>query len=71
MVTANNKEEAEERLREHPNLKDVVGLQIHSLEEQGDLDDIERRVGTQIEKMEAELPVDDTSNNNNKRKYLN
>lgn len=74
MVTADTIAEAEERLRNHPDLKNVVSLKIESLQDMGVVDDLEKQVSARIEDMEASLPTDEmetTSNNNNKRKYLN
>lgn len=66
LVSADSKEQAEERLRTHPDLKDVVGLQIHSLENQGDLAEIEKNIASKVSELEDNLP-----NNNNERKLLN
>ncbi len=70
MVTANSLAEAEDRLRNHPDLKNVVGLQIESLQDMGVVEDIEKQIASRVDEMEAELPQP-TSNNNEKRKMLN
>ncbi len=72
MVTADTLAEAEERLRSHPDLKNVVGLQIESLQDMGVVDDLEKQIAARVEDMEANLPTDELdTNNNNKRKMLN
>ena len=70
MVTANSLAEAEDRLRNHPDLKNVVGLQIERLKDMGVVEDIEKQIASRVDEMEAELPQP-TSNNNEKRKMLN
>jgi len=56
-VSADSKEQAEERLRNHPNLKDVVGLTIHELIEQGSLDEIEQRIASKVSDLDENLPT--------------
>lgn len=71
MVTADTLAEAEERLRSHPDLKNVVSLKIETLQDMGLVDDLEKQMSAKIEDMEANLPTDEMENNNKKRKLLN
>lgn len=69
MVTADSLAEAEDRLRNHPDLKNVVGLQVESLKDMGVVEEIEKQLALRVDDMEAELPQ--TNDNNQTRKTLN